>query len=200
MKAIRGTRQEQIQGAYDMWQKAKAGVQIAQKTYARVKNLNAEGVLPAQKLDEAIAQRDAAVATERAAHSQYTMAVNGAQREDKDAAAALVQRAKGAVAEVNSYIKETYLIAPCDGEVTETYPQVGELVGTGAPIMSIAIMMRRFFYVGLQISFILSISLAVLTSLYCSDILHWIHTPQNIFHGVLHAETMFRVLAITRMR
>ena len=44
-------------------------------------------------------------------------------------------------------------------------------------------MMRRFFYVGLQISFILSISLAVLTSLYCSDILHWIHTPQNIFHG-----------------
>lgn len=144
MKAIRGTRQEQIQGAYDMWQKAKAGVQIAQKTYARVKNLNAEGVLPAQKLDEAIAQRDAAVSTEKAAHSQYTMAVNGAQREDKDAAAALVQRAKGAVAEVNSYIKETYLIAPCDGEVTETYPQVGELVGTGAPIMSIAIMKSKW--------------------------------------------------------
>ena len=144
MKAIRGTRQEQIQGAYDMWQKAKAGVQIAQKTYARVKNLNAEGVLPAQKLDEAIAQRDAAVSTEKAAHSQYTMAVNGAQREDKDAAAALVQRAKGAVAEVNSYIKETYLIAPCDGEVTDTYPQVGELVGTGAPIMSIAIMKSKW--------------------------------------------------------
>ena len=144
MKAIRGTRQEQIQGAYDMWQKAKAGVQIAQKTYARVKNLNAEGVLPAQKLDEAIAQRDAAVSTEKAAHSQYTMAVNGAQREDKEAAAALVQRAKGAVAEVNSYIKETYLIAPCDGEVTETYPQVGELVGTGAPIMSIAIMKSKW--------------------------------------------------------
>lgn len=143
-KAINGTRQEQIQGAYDMWQKSKAGVDIAEKTYKRVKNLYAEGVIPAQKLDEATAQRDAAVATERAAHSQYTMAVNGAQREDKEAAAALVQRAKGAVSEVNSYIKETYLISPCDGEVTEKYPELGELVGTGAPIMSIAIMKSKW--------------------------------------------------------
>lgn len=143
-KAVKGTRHEQIQGAYDMWQKAKAGVEIAVKTYNRVKNLNAEGVVPAQKLDEASAQRDAAVATERAAHSQYTMAVNGAQREDKETAAALVKRAKGAVAEVNSYIKETYLIASCDGEVSETYPQEGELVGSGAPIMSISIMASKW--------------------------------------------------------
>jgi HlyD family secretion protein len=143
-KAINGTRQEQIQGAYDMWQKSKAGVDIAVKTYNRVKNLNAEGVLPAQKLDEATAQRDAAIATEKAAHSQYTMAVNGAQREDKAAAAALVNRAKGAVAEVNSYIKETYLVSPCDGEVSETYPQLGELVGSGAPIMSISILKSKW--------------------------------------------------------
>jgi HlyD family secretion protein len=144
MKAINGARKEQIQGAFDMWQKAKAGVMIAEKTYTRVKNLNNEGVLPAQKLDEATAQRDAAIATAKAAKSQYDMAVNGAQREDKQAAAALVQRARGAVAEVNSYIKETYLIAPCDGEVTDTYPQVGELVGTGAPIMSIAILKSKW--------------------------------------------------------
>ena len=39
-----------------------------------------------------------------------------------------------------AYIDETYLIAPCDGEVTETYPQLGELVGSGSPIMSIAMM------------------------------------------------------------
>jgi HlyD family secretion protein len=138
-KAINGTRREQIQGAYEMWQKAKAGVEIAKKSYVRIRNLNIEGVIPAQKLDEAVAQRNAAIATERAAHSQYTMAVNGAQREDKESAAALVNRAKGAVAEVNSYINETYLIAQCDGEVSEIYPQLGELVGTGAPIMSINI-------------------------------------------------------------
>ena len=139
-KAINGTRQEQIQAAYNMWQKAIAGVEIANKTYDRIKRLHEEGVIATQKLDEATAQRDAAVATEQAAHSQYEMAVNGAQREDKAAAAAMVARAKGAVAEVNAYIDETFLIAPCDGEVTETYPQLGELVGSGSPIMSIAMM------------------------------------------------------------
>lgn len=139
-KAIKGARGEQILMAYEMWQKSRAGVEIAEKSYKRVKNLFDQGVMPAQKLDEITAQRDAAIATEKAAKAQYTMAKNGAEREDKRTAAALVDRAKGAVAEVQSYIKETYLIAQTAGEVSEIFPKVGELVGTGAPIMNIAIM------------------------------------------------------------
>lgn len=139
-KAIKGARQEQIQAAYEMWQKAQAGVDIAEKSYKRVKNLFEQGVMPAQKLDEVTAQRNAAIATEKAAKAQYTMAKNGAEREDKMAAAALVERAKGAVAEVESYVKETFLIAQAAGEVSEIFPKVGELVGTGAPIMNIAIL------------------------------------------------------------
>lgn len=139
-KALKGARQEQITAAYEMWQKAKAGVEIAEKSYQRVKRLFDQGVTTAQKLDEVTAQRDAAVATERAARAQYDMARNGAEREDKDAAAALVGRARGAVSEVESYVRETVLTASHDGEVTEIFPQVGELVGTGAPIMNVAIM------------------------------------------------------------
>ena len=66
------------------------------------------------------------------------MAVNGAQKEDKAAARAQVERAKGAVSEVSSYIDEMVLIATADGEITEIYPELGELVGTGSPIMSIS--------------------------------------------------------------
>lgn len=139
-KAEKGAREEQKRAAYEMWQKARAGVGIAEKSYARVKRLYDQGVVTAQKLDEVTAQRDAAVATERAAKSQYDMAVNGAEREDKEAAAALVGRAKGAVSEVDAYVKETVLTALHDGEVTDIYPQVGELVGTGAPIMSVSVM------------------------------------------------------------
>lgn len=139
-KAQKGARHEQVQGAFEMWQKAKAGLAIAEKSYKRVKNLTDQGVMSAQKLDEVTAQRDAAIATEKAAKAQYDMARNGAEREDKAAAAAMVNRAKGAVAEVESYIKETYLIAQTAGEVSEIFPQAGELVGTGAPIMNIAIM------------------------------------------------------------
>ena len=136
-KALKGARREQIQAAYEMWQKALAGLEIAEKSYTRVKNLHDQGVMSTQKLDEVTAQRNAARATEKAAKAQYDMAKNGA---DKAAAAALVERAKGAVAEVESYIKETYLIAQTAGEVSEIFPKVGELVGTGAPIMNIAIL------------------------------------------------------------
>lgn len=139
-KAQKGARQEQIAAAYEMWQKAKAGVEIAQKSYDRVKRLYEQGVMTAQKFDEVTAQRDAAIATEKAAKSQYDMAKNGAEQEDKDAATALVNRAKGAVSEVNSYINETVLVASADGEVTEIFPQIGELVGSGAPIMNVALM------------------------------------------------------------
>lgn len=137
-KAQRGTREETIRGALELWNKSKAGVTIAEKTYKRIKVLYEEGVIPAQKLDEVTAQRDAAIATEKAAQSQYQMAVNGAQREDKEAAQANVIRSKGAVAEVKSYMKETILTASAPGEISDVFPKVGELVGQGSPIMNVS--------------------------------------------------------------
>ncbi len=137
-KALRGTRAEQLQTAYELWQKAKAGLDIAEKSYQRINRLFEEGVMSAQKRDEAKAQYEAMLASEHAAKAQYEMAQNGAQKEDKEMAAAQVERAKGIVEEVSSYIDETFLIATADGEVTEIFPKEGELVGTGAPIMNLA--------------------------------------------------------------
>ncbi len=137
-KARNGARQQEIQGAYELWQKAKAGLDVAEKTFTRVSRLYDEGVIPAQKRDEAEAQLRAMQATEKAAKSQYEMAREGARREDKAAAAAQVARAQGAVTEVEGYRKETVLLASADGTVTQVFPEVGELVGTGAPIMNIA--------------------------------------------------------------
>ena len=139
-KAQKGAREEEIQGAYEIWQKAKAGLEIYEKSYRRVENLFSQGVVSEQKRDEAKAQYDAAAATEKAAKSQYDMAVNGAEKEIKAMAAAQMRQAEGVVAEVNSYIEETVLTASMDGEVSEIFPMVGELVGTGAPIMNIAVM------------------------------------------------------------
>ena len=140
LKAQNGARKEQIQGAFSVLQQAKAGLEIAEKSYNRVQRLFDEGVMSAQKRDEAFASYKAMEAQVKAAQSQNDMAVNGARREDKLAAAAQVGRAKGAVNEVNSYIHETVQIAQMEGEVSDVYPKVGELVGTGSPIMSIAVM------------------------------------------------------------
>lgn len=144
-KAVKGARSEQITGAYEMWQKAEVGTDIAKKSFDRVQNLYNKGVVSAQKRDEAEAMYKAAVATSKAAKSQYDMAMNGAEKEDKAAALALVNRAKGAVDEVKSYLGETCLISPAAGEVTEIFPNPGELVGTGAPVISISDLSDMWF-------------------------------------------------------
>ncbi len=135
-----GARKEQIQGAYELWQQARAGLEIAKKSYDRVQRLFDEGVVSEQKRDEAYAQYKAYEAQEKAAKSQYDMAENGARREEKMAAQAQVRRAQGAVNEVNSYRKETVQVAQMEGEVSTIYPKVGELIGAGSPIMTISIM------------------------------------------------------------
>ena len=140
LKAQNGARKEQIQGAFSVLQQAKAGFEIAEKSYNRIQRLFDAGVVSAQKRDEVYANYRAMEAQMKAAQSQYDMAVNGARMEDKLAAAAQVGRARGAVQEVNSYIHETVQIAQKEGEVADVYPKVGELVGTGSPIMSIAVM------------------------------------------------------------
>lgn len=137
-KAMKGAREQEVTAAYELWQKAQAGLTIAKKSYDRVRNLYEKGVMSAQKKDEAEANYNAMVATEKAARSQYEMAKEGARKEDKAAAAALVNQASGALAEVESYVEESALVAPIDGEISERFPEVGELVGTGAPIMNIA--------------------------------------------------------------
>jgi HlyD family secretion protein len=138
--AQRGARKQQVQAAYQLWQQAKAAADVTKKSYERVQRLFDEGVLTAQKRDEVFAQYKASEAQEKAAKSQYDMAVEGARAEEKAAAAAQVKRARGAVAEVNSYIHETVQVATVEGEVSDVYPKEGELVGTGSPIMSIAMM------------------------------------------------------------
>lgn len=136
-KAYNGAQQEQIAGAYEMWQKALVGEEVMRKSFERISELHEEKVVSDQKYDEVKAQYDAASATARAAKSQYDMAVKGARQEDKDAAVALVERANAAVELVNSYMDEIVLTAPADGIIAARYPKIGELVGQGSPIMTI---------------------------------------------------------------
>lgn len=135
-----GARKEQIQGAYELWQQAEAALTISEKSYRRVQHLFDEGVMSAQKRDEAFAAYKATEAQVRAAKSQYDLARNGAREEEKRAAAKQAQAAKGAVDVVKSLLKETVQVSQVEGEVGDVYPKVGELVGIGSPIMSISIM------------------------------------------------------------
>lgn len=145
-KAQAGARSQQKEMAYQVWQKAKAAEEVYRKSYERVKGLKEKGVVSAQQYDEVEAKYKVAQADCAAAEQQYLMAKEGAQREDIDAAAALVGRATGAVAEVQSYLDDSYLIAPCDGEVVEIFAKLGDLIGTGSPVLSILDMSDCWFF------------------------------------------------------
>lgn len=165
-KATAGARTEQIQSAYEMWQKAVAGREVAEKTYNRVERLCRQGVMAEQKRDEAMANYKAMLATENAAKSQYDMAVNGSRHEDVSAARAQVSRAESAVSEVSSYIDETVLLAAADGVVSEIFPEQGELVGTGAPIMNVSKIGDIWFTFNVREDFLPGLSVGTETEVY----------------------------------
>lgn len=136
-KVDKGARKQIIQQAYELWQKAIVGYELSQKTYERVKALYDSGVVPVQKLDEASAAMRSIKTSVEAARAGYDMALEGAQQEDKTAAAAMVTQAGGAVSEVESYIADSRQFSPIDGEVSSVISENGELVGTGYPVVTI---------------------------------------------------------------
>ncbi len=136
-KALTGARSQQKEAALNLWQKAQAGRELAQKTYDRVKRLYDQSVVPAQKLDEAEANLQAMTATEKAAKAQYDLVDDGSSKEDKAAAAAQVLRAQGAVTEVESYLSDAMVYSPVTGEISTVIAEQGELVGTGYPVVAI---------------------------------------------------------------
>lgn len=137
-KAKAGTRKELVRSAHDMWRKAQVGLTLATQTYERVQRLYAEGVVSAQKRDEAYASLEAMRATERGAKSQYLLALEGAQAQDKEAAAAQTAAARAVVEEVERYLADRVVYAPVDGEVVTVSAYEFELVGEGFPVVTIA--------------------------------------------------------------
>lgn len=132
------TRREAVESAYQVYQQAIAANGIAEKTYGRMQRLFDEGVMSAQKRDEAKAAFEATQAGVQVAKSQWELAKSGAREEAKLAAKKQAQAARSAVDVVRSVLKETVQRATADGEVETIYPKVGELVGLGSPIMSIS--------------------------------------------------------------
>jgi len=136
-KAFNGAQKEDVQAAFNSWQTALAAADFAKKTFARIQNLYAEGVIPEQQKDEAETRMRAAVETEKGARSLYEKARKGARYEERDAAGALVLQADGVISEVNSYLNERRITAPLKGEVANLLAEKGELIAAGYPVVTL---------------------------------------------------------------
>ena len=139
-KIDEGTRSQIIETMFQIWSKAKSDLQLAKTTYDRILTLYKDSVVTSQRKDEVEAIYKAAIANEKAAYQQYLMALDGAQKQDKESARSLVNAAKGTVNEVEALLQDAKLTAPESGQIASIYPKRGELVGAGTPIMSLVVL------------------------------------------------------------
>lgn len=139
-KVDAGTRKQLIEISLELWNKSKSDLQLAQVTRERMTALYKDSVVTAQRKDEIDALYQAAVANERASFAAYQMAQDGAQKEDKESANALLDAAKGTVSQVAALLQDAHLIAPQSGEIASIFPKKGELVGAGTPLMNLIVL------------------------------------------------------------
>lgn len=130
-----GARVQEKDAARADWERAKAALTLASKTYERVDALYREGLIPAQRHDEATAQLAAARKVTEAAAAKLSAVDEGARVEDKIAAKALVDQARGGVSEVSSLASESIVKAPAAGEVTRIVMEEGEVAPAGFPLV-----------------------------------------------------------------
>jgi HlyD family secretion protein len=136
-RALAGSRPENIETLRAATASAQAALTLAEKTYQRTRNLHQEGVVSTQRLDEALAARNAAAGQVKAAQEQVLRATRGLPQADKDAAAAQVEVAAAGLKAIQSLKLETQLSAPADGEVGHAMVRPGEVVALGFPILTL---------------------------------------------------------------
>lgn len=133
--AMTGARIQEKEAARADWERARAALTLAQKTYDRVNALYKEGLIAAQRHDEAFAQLTAAKKLTAAAAAKMSAVDEGARVEDKAAAKALVAQAQGGVNEVTSLVGESDVKSPVNGEVTRIVMEEGEVAPAGFPLV-----------------------------------------------------------------
>ena len=136
-KAESGARPQEVEMARLNWQRAVAAADLAESTFKRVDGLAREGLVAAQKRDEAEANFKASRDQALAAKAQYDLARAGARSEDRSAANAQARQVAGVVAEVQAAQAETELKSPVAGEVAKVLARTGELSPQGVAVVTV---------------------------------------------------------------
>lgn len=128
-----GARSEDVASVKAVWLAAQSVADLARVTSRRAQTLYAEGVVAAQRRDEAVAAQVSSARQAEAAHQQYLKAIAGARPQNKAVAAAQVDIARAALRTANALGGETRLVSPIAGEVSRKLVQPGEVVSPIVP-------------------------------------------------------------------
>ncbi|WP_210359479.1 HlyD family secretion protein [Sphingomonas beigongshangi] len=132
-----GARREDVASLRSTWLAAQATADLGAVSARRAETLYAEGVIAAQRRDEARAARDSSARAAEAAHAQYAKAVAGARPQTRRIADAQVRVAQAADATARALLNETRLVSPIAGQVSRRLVRAGEIIGPVLPALQI---------------------------------------------------------------
>ena len=133
-----GVRQEQVGIAAQSIAKANADLALAQKQFARISKLAADGYASRQQLDNATAAVANATALLKSAKSQHAAAQSGPTVEERAVADAQVEVAAAALAVLQRRVEKLEIHAPTSGLVETVVGELGEATVPGRTLLTIA--------------------------------------------------------------
>ncbi len=140
-----GTRQEEVAIAAQAVSTAQANLLLAQQQKTRADALFERGFVSSAQRDQAAASFDKAQADLDLKQAQHAEALAGPTAEERALADANVALAEASVADLQTQLDKTRLTAPVDGVVGIQVAELGEVIATGAPVMTIADDEGRWF-------------------------------------------------------
>lgn len=132
-----GTRDQQKEAAHAEWERARAVSELGMKTFRRLEALYKDGLVSAERHDQAKARMIASQQAALAAKEQYDIAVTGARPQEKSAAADESAEAAAQSRGVETLAEDRMLYAPQAAQVDRVLLVGGEVIAAGYPALTL---------------------------------------------------------------
>lgn len=147
-----GSRVQDIRAARAELDAAQANEDVIAREVDREKRLVATGASTGSRLDDLVGQLARARGERQAQQQRLSALASGARIEELARADARVAEAEDAVAVADRQLEKHTIRAPIDGVVLDVYPEVGEVLQPGAPVLSIVDRARPYADVFVPVS------------------------------------------------
>ena len=132
-----GSREDEIEVIRASLEKAEADLRLADDTAERTRQLFAEGLVPQARLDQAVANLEAARAAVRQLEAQLKVAELPARDAQQQQAEANLAAARAEAEKAHADLADRTIRAPVAGKVERLYFMTGETVAIGMPVVAL---------------------------------------------------------------
>jgi HlyD family secretion protein len=133
-----GARPQEIRSAAARVKAARAAEAQAKRSLNRERELSKRGVTPQAFVDDLESQAERATAERQSVEQSYLAIKSGARHPELEAAQAKADAAASVVKLADERLARHELRAPADGVVLDVHVETGEIVGAGAPVVTLA--------------------------------------------------------------